>query len=210
MRPWRLVSFQIARVWFKTRSFNAADSIRDAVKESVDELEDATRATASSLERKAEEAAEDAARTAILTVTSKVSKSIKSSLESLVEQTATAIEENHELFRSNVLLVVRAEVDNAVSLLTQEVNELLGKIEHSVAAMRKAMDSKEEKKNDGFVIKASYEESVLPKVAPIVDEVRAESDARKVKALVGKDAIQLAPAVPSILDDLDVPKIRAH
>ena len=75
--------------------------------------------------------------------------------------------------------------------------------------MRKAMDSKEEKKNDGF-IKASYEESVLPRVAPIVDEVMAESDARKVKALVGKDAIQLAPALPSILDDLDTPKIRAH
>ena len=129
MRPWRLVSFQIARVWFKTRSFNAADSIRDAVKESVDELEDATRVSASSLERKAEEAAEDAARTAILTVTSEVSKTIKSSLESLVEQTAKAIEEKHELFRSNVLLVVRGEVDNAVSLLTQEVNELLGKIE---------------------------------------------------------------------------------
>ena len=123
---------------------------------------------------------------------------------------AKAIEEKHELFKSNVLLVVRAEVDNAVALLTQEVNELLGKIEYSVAVMRKAIDSKEEKKNDGFIIKASYEESVLPKVAPIVDEVRAESDARKVKALVGKDAIQLAPAVPSILDDLDVPKIRAH
>ena len=123
---------------------------------------------------------------------------------------AKAIEEKHELFKSNVLLVVRAEVDNAVALLTQEVNELLGKIEYSVAVMRKTMDSEEEKKNDGFIIKTSYEESVLPKVAPIVDEVRAESDTRKVKALVGKDAIQLAPAVPSILDDLDVPKIRAH
>ena len=50
----------------------------------------------------------------------------------------------------------------------------------------------------------------LPKVAPIVDEVRAEADALKVKALVGQDAIQLSPAVPSILDDLDTPKIRAH
>ena len=76
--------------------------------------------------------------------------------------------------------------------------------------MRKAMDSKEEKKSAGFFVKASYEESVLPKVGPIVDEVRAEADALKVKALVGKDAIQLAPAVPSILDDLDVPSIRAH
>ena len=184
------------------------------MKETVDELEDATRATATALERRAEEAAEDAARAAILNVTAEVSKTVQSSLDGLVEQTTKAIEEKHELFRSNVLLVVRAEVDNAVSLLTQEVNELLGKIEYSVAHMRKAMDAKEKKKADDrddspAFVKASFEPA-LPRVAPIVEEVQAEADALKVKALVGKDAIQLAPAVPSILDDLEVPKIRAH
>ena len=108
-------------------------------------------------------------------------------------------------------IVVRAEVDNAVAMLTQEINQLIGKIEYSVAHMRKAMDAKEKKVDDRddspAFVKASFEPS-LPRVGVIAEELRAEDErAEEIRRSREPDYIACAPKVPSILDDL--PVVRA-
>ena len=105
-------------------------------------------------------------------------------------------------------IVVRAEVDNAVAMLTQEINQLIGKIEYSVAHMRKAMDAKEKKVDDRddspSFIKAAFEPT-LPRVGVIADELKNEDErATEIRRAREPDYIACAPKLPSILDDLPV------
>ena len=108
---------------------------------------------------------------------------------------------------------MRAEVDNAVAMLTQEINQLIGKIEYSVAHMRKVMDAKEEKKADDrddspAFVKASFEPTTLPRIGVIADQLKDEEDrAEQIRRSREPDYIACAPKVPSILDDL--PVVRA-
>ncbi len=72
--------------------------------------------------------------------------------------------------------------------------------------MHKAMKKQEAMHSEG--IKASLPEPALPRIAPIVEEVRAETVAAEIKARVGDDFVACAPKVPSIFDD--VATIRAR